>query len=432
MIWVSRSWRGLRFLIWSWGCPWTLCWENQAKQPLPSTIQSRIVRKIMCTTNVLQKNILKTTLDNGIFVLPVPKVQFKEGSYKVDESEGEVRAMLYRSGDISLTSTVRCYTRQGSAQVMMDYMERPNTDASLVTFLPGETLFSSSSASHYLWSLHTCSVFSPFSRPQVSPRSCVWWGWWTTPSTKRTRSFVWCWEIPRASLLMEPRLGSRRKCWSLSQITKTVCTVKEGNAWAESKFIQSILICIKEKKNPRNCICFFLSSPSEAIIQFSEIKYSVREPIVKGNLATVKIPILRFGDTSKVSVVRVHTKDGSATSGEDYNPLSEGKGTQSELVSRFAECSPRCLCLRCGVQEGRQGTFCGNRDPVWWTERDERGLHCPHEARWQHGGRNTGGFKNQVVRPSTKLLESSLCRVQLCRFTHMNTRLVMSCQPVLK
>lgn len=104
----------------------------------------------MCTTNVLQKNILKTTLDNGIFVLPVPKVQFKEGSYKVDESEGEVRAMLYRSGDISLTSTVRCYTRQGSAQVMMDYMERPNTDASLVTFLPGETLFSSSSASHYL------------------------------------------------------------------------------------------------------------------------------------------------------------------------------------------------------------------------------------------------------------------------------------------
>lgn len=38
----------------------------------------------------------------------------------------------------------------------------------------------------------------------------------------------------------------------------------------------------------------------------------------------MKIPILRLGDTSKVSVVRVHTKDGSATSGDDYNPLSEG------------------------------------------------------------------------------------------------------------
>lgn len=69
----------------------------------------------------------------------MPKVQFKEGSYKVDESDGEVRAMLFRSGDINLKSTVRCYTRQGSAQVMMDYNERPNTDASTITFLPGET-----------------------------------------------------------------------------------------------------------------------------------------------------------------------------------------------------------------------------------------------------------------------------------------------------
>lgn len=63
----------------------------------------------------------------------------------------------------------------------------------------------------------------------------------------------------------------------------------------------------------------------EPIIRFSEIKYSVREPQVKGDVAIVKIPILRVGDTSKVSVVRVHTKDGSATSGEDYNPLSEGE-----------------------------------------------------------------------------------------------------------
>lgn len=69
----------------------------------------------------------------------MPKVQFKEGSYKVDESDGEIKAIVYRSGDISLRSTVRCYTRQGSAQVMMDYSERPNTDASIITFLPGES-----------------------------------------------------------------------------------------------------------------------------------------------------------------------------------------------------------------------------------------------------------------------------------------------------
>lgn len=65
-------------------------------------------------------------------------MQFKETEYKVDESDGQVRAMVYRSGDISQKSTVRCYTRQGSAQVMMDYNERPNTDASIITFMPGQ------------------------------------------------------------------------------------------------------------------------------------------------------------------------------------------------------------------------------------------------------------------------------------------------------
>lgn len=68
----------------------------------------------------------------------VPKVQFKDGRYQVDESDGEVKAIVHRSGDISVKSTVRCYTRQGTAQVMMDYSERPNTDASVITFLPGQ------------------------------------------------------------------------------------------------------------------------------------------------------------------------------------------------------------------------------------------------------------------------------------------------------
>lgn len=74
----------------------------------------------------------------------------------------------------------------------------------------------------------------------------------------------------------------------------------------------------------------------EPIIRFSEIKYSVREPQVKGEVATVKIPILRFGDTSKVSVVRVHTKDGSATSGEDYNPMSEGENLVLAATQRLS------------------------------------------------------------------------------------------------
>lgn len=64
---------------------------------------------------------------------------------------------------------------------------------------------------------------------------------------------------------------------------------------------------------------------SEAIISFGETKFSVNEPKDSGQVSVVKIQVVRFGDTSKVSVVRVHTKDGSATSGEDYHPISEGK-----------------------------------------------------------------------------------------------------------
>ena len=64
---------------------------------------------------------------------------------------------------------------------------------------------------------------------------------------------------------------------------------------------------------------------TEAIIKFGETKFSVSEPKEAGQITVVKIPVLRLGDTSKVSIVRVHTKDGSATSGEDYHPVSEGR-----------------------------------------------------------------------------------------------------------
>lgn len=70
-------------------------------------------------------------------VIAVPKVQFRDAVNVVDENAGQVLAIVYRSGDVSYRSTVRCYSRQGTAQVMMDFNERPNTDASIITFLPG-------------------------------------------------------------------------------------------------------------------------------------------------------------------------------------------------------------------------------------------------------------------------------------------------------
>lgn len=67
----------------------------------------------------------------------VPKMQFKERVYTCSENDARVAVVISRSGDVQHRSSVRCYTRQASAQVMMDFEERPNTDASVVTFLPG-------------------------------------------------------------------------------------------------------------------------------------------------------------------------------------------------------------------------------------------------------------------------------------------------------
>ncbi|KAG9347099.1 hypothetical protein JZ751_006026 [Albula glossodonta] len=194
----------------------------------------------------------KTTITINDSVSDLPMVQFKDALYKVDEADGKVSAIVYRSGDISHKSTVRCYTRQGSAQVMMDYNERPNTDASIITFLPGES------------------------------------------------------EKPCVVTLVDDSLYEEEE-----ELRLVLGTPKSQSPFGASLGEQKeTLVKITDEKD-------------KPIIRFSEIKYSVREPQVAGEIALVKIPILRLGDTSKVSVVRVHTKDGSATSGEDYNPLSE-------------------------------------------------------------------------------------------------------------
>ncbi len=72
--------------------------------------------------------------------LTVPKVQFREPVYSGEESDGQITVTVYRSGDIRHKSTVRCYTRQGSAEVSSDFDERPNTDASVIAFLPGASV----------------------------------------------------------------------------------------------------------------------------------------------------------------------------------------------------------------------------------------------------------------------------------------------------
>ncbi|XP_073498399.1 FRAS1-related extracellular matrix protein 3 [Phyllobates terribilis] len=194
----------------------------------------------------------KTTVTINDTISDLPKVQFKEPVYFVNEKDKQVSAIIYRSGDVSQKSSVRCYTRQGSAQVTLDYEERPNTEDSLVVFVSGEI------------------------------------------------------EKPCIVMLMDDTIYEEEEEFRLVL----------GTPKSDSQFGAAV-------GDQKETLMKIKDVEDKPIIRFSEVKYSVKEPQEVGEIAVVKIPILRVGDSSKVSIVRVHTKDGSATSGEDYNPLSE-------------------------------------------------------------------------------------------------------------
>ncbi|KAM4706610.1 FRAS1-related extracellular matrix protein 3 [Discoglossus pictus] len=208
----------------------------------------------------------KTTVIINDTISDLPKVHFKESVYNVNEKDGKVSAIIYRSGDVSHKSTVRCYTRQGSAQVVIDYEERPNTDDSVVVFLPGE-----------------------IEKPCVVTLD-------DDTSYEEEEEFRLVLGTPESDSTFGASIGEQKEA----------------------------LIKIKDAED-------------KPIIKFSEIKYSIREPQEAGEIAVMKIPVQRLGDSSKVSIVRVHTKDGSATSGEDYNPLSEDIEFKEGETEHFVE-----------------------------------------------------------------------------------------------
>ncbi|KAK3090989.1 hypothetical protein FSP39_016284, partial [Pinctada imbricata] len=74
------------------------------------------------------------------FNLDVPSMHFGQEAYTVEEQSHSITVPVYRSGEVSYPSSVICYTRQKSAKVMIDYVERPLTNASKITFQPGEKI----------------------------------------------------------------------------------------------------------------------------------------------------------------------------------------------------------------------------------------------------------------------------------------------------
>ena len=52
-----------------------------------------------------------------------PVLSFATAKYTVNEDKGKLSIPIVRTGDISCTVSVICYTRQQSASVMVDYKE---------------------------------------------------------------------------------------------------------------------------------------------------------------------------------------------------------------------------------------------------------------------------------------------------------------------
>ncbi|XP_078659996.1 extracellular matrix organizing protein FRAS1-like [Branchiostoma floridae x Branchiostoma belcheri] len=184
-------------------------------------------------------------------VVDVPSMQFSGSEFTVEESEGIVHVPITRTGDTSYESSVRCFTRQGSAQVMMDFDERRNTDDFRVVFAPGEKE-------------KNCSVF--IVEDEIF---------------EPTEEFVL-------------RLGHA-----------------EGNHWCGAKV-----------GKPNRAEVTITNNEDAPTVQFEASEYKVREPTKPDSMATVMVKVVRTGDCNDTAVVRCSTRDGSATSGDDYSPKS--------------------------------------------------------------------------------------------------------------
>ncbi|TKS77877.1 Extracellular matrix protein FRAS1 [Collichthys lucidus] len=68
----------------------------------------------------------------------IPSMQFEKSAYTVKEKDSVLHIPIFRTGDLSFKSSVRCFTRTMSAMVMDDFEERRNADESRITFLKGE------------------------------------------------------------------------------------------------------------------------------------------------------------------------------------------------------------------------------------------------------------------------------------------------------
>ncbi|GAB6022620.1 hypothetical protein CHUAL_006715 [Chamberlinius hualienensis] len=218
-------------------------------QPVLEGLETfRLILKSPINATIGNLNETIITIDDSIE--DYPTVEFLQTQYVAEESDGEVRAIIERKGDLRNNQSIRCYTKQSTATVEDDFIERPNTDGSVIWFLPGE-------------SQKACVVILV-----------------NNDNYEADEQFDLV--LSQTSFGSGPVIGGK----NLTTITVT-------------------------------------DSTDKTVVGFDKSQYYTKQPKEIGQLSIVEVVITRQGDISITSTFRVHTKDGSATSGKDYNGLSK-------------------------------------------------------------------------------------------------------------
>ncbi|XP_035245707.1 extracellular matrix protein FRAS1-like isoform X1 [Anguilla anguilla] len=105
--------------------------------------------------------------------LDIPSMQFEKKMYSAKENVGVLHIPIIRTGDLTLSSSVRCYTQAMSGTMVEDFVERRNTDDSRINFNMGEVI------KNCTIQINDDSVFEPEEEFQVhlgTPRGDHWSG----------------------------------------------------------------------------------------------------------------------------------------------------------------------------------------------------------------------------------------------------------------
>ncbi|CAF0709362.1 unnamed protein product [Brachionus calyciflorus] len=178
-------------------------------------------------------------------------VGFNQTSILVNETSKIVHIPIIRSGDLSQSFSLICYTRQQTAIEGQDYLPRDSFEHSRIYFEPGDRV-------------KTCSV-------EILND-----------------------QIFEAEETFQVKLSDLR---SQSEIVK---------------FNQHTTLTVT-----------ILNNEDSSVISLSEEVYYTEEPSSSDSSIFKSITILRHGDLSRTSLVRISTSDETAKAGLDYKPKTE-------------------------------------------------------------------------------------------------------------